>query len=223
MRETASAENIPGGYPTVYPALKTLEESGRIRRGMFVAGLGAAQFAMPAAIDMLRSLRADPERPEVVHLAASDPANPYGNILPWPRTADDGSEAASPHSMARAAGASVILVNGQLTAFLRRRNTSIRVLLPENDPERTRVAREVAGKLADIARRWQSRRGGLLISNINEQPAQRHLLGSFLETAGFVDTANGYQMRRLSPSATLESAHDPEDDSRADDDLTESA
>ena len=73
-----------GGYPAIYPALKTMEESGWIRRGMFVAGLGAAQFAMTAAVDMLRSLRQpDPIAPEAVHLAASDPANPYGRLLPW--------------------------------------------------------------------------------------------------------------------------------------------
>src|SRR5262249_11309695 len=59
-RETAIAENIPGGYNTIYPALRTMEESGVIRRGMFVAGLGAAQFAMPSAVDMLRSLRSEP-------------------------------------------------------------------------------------------------------------------------------------------------------------------
>src|SRR6202011_6050587 len=63
MRETAIAENIPGGYNTIYPALKTMEDSGWVRRGMFVAGTGAAQFAMPAAVDMLRSLRVDPATP----------------------------------------------------------------------------------------------------------------------------------------------------------------
>ena len=63
-----------------------MEENGWIRRGMFVAGMGAAQFAMTAAVDMLRSLRAEPERPEALHLAASDPANPYGSLLPWPAT-----------------------------------------------------------------------------------------------------------------------------------------
>ncbi|HXS93564.1 MAG TPA: DEAD/DEAH box helicase, partial [Candidatus Limnocylindrales bacterium] len=105
MRETAVAENIPGGYPAVYPALKTMEESGWVRRGMFVAGMGAAQFATAAAVDMLRSLRRPGERAEAVHLAASDPANPYGALLPW-------SEESSDHAMARAAGANVILVNG---------------------------------------------------------------------------------------------------------------
>ncbi|MEO8371718.1 MAG: DEAD/DEAH box helicase, partial [Candidatus Solibacter sp.] len=123
MRETALAENIQGGYPVLYPALKTMEENGWIRRGMFVAGLGAAQFAQTAAIDMLRSLRTEPDRPEALHLAASDPANPYGNLLAWP---------GENHGMSRAAGASVVLINGQLSAFLRRRNPSIRVILPED-------------------------------------------------------------------------------------------
>src|ERR1700744_4666182 len=85
MRETAIAENIPRGYNTIYPALKTLEESGIIRRGMFVAGMGAAQFAATSAVDMLRSLRMEPPKPETIFLAASDPANPYGTLLPWPR------------------------------------------------------------------------------------------------------------------------------------------
>jgi ATP-dependent helicase Lhr and Lhr-like helicase len=52
---------------------------------MFVAGLGAAQFAMPSAVDMLRSLRTEPQTPEAIFLAATDPANPYGTLLHWPR------------------------------------------------------------------------------------------------------------------------------------------
>ena len=94
-RETAIAENIPGGYNTIYPALRTMEESGLIRRGMFVAGLGAAQFAMPSAVDMLRSLRHDPVEPESMVLAASDTANPYGSLLPWTRVADEDTESRS--------------------------------------------------------------------------------------------------------------------------------
>src|SRR5207248_485606 len=48
-REAAMAENLPGGFSTIYPVLKEMEESGRVRRGLFIAGLGATQFAMPAA------------------------------------------------------------------------------------------------------------------------------------------------------------------------------
>ena len=56
-RETARSEGIEGGFAGVYPLLRVLEERGEIRRGYFVAGLGAAQFAAPGAVDRIRSLR----------------------------------------------------------------------------------------------------------------------------------------------------------------------
>jgi ATP-dependent helicase Lhr and Lhr-like helicase len=199
MRETAIAENIPGGYNTIYPALKTMEDSGWVRRGMFVAGLGAAQFAMPAAVDMLRSLRIDPASPEALHLAAADPANPYGTLIPWPKIAGQSDEAATRHAMARTSGASVILINGQLAAFLRRRNPSVRVFLPEAEPELTPFARELAAKLAQLAVRRLNLRQGLLIGEINDAPAREHFLAAVLQEAGFVNTVLGYQMRRTKP------------------------
>ena len=201
MRETALAENIPGGYPVIYPALKTMEENGSLRRGMFVAGMGAAQFAHPSAIDMLRSLRTEPERPEALHLAACDPANPYGSLLPWP---------GANHAMARAAGASVVLINGQLAAFLRRRNPAIRVLLPENEPERTRFARQLAKSLAEVAIRRQTRRSGLLIGEIDDAPARDHFLARFLEEAGFVPSPLGFQMRHIQEPRDIQEPAAPE-------------
>jgi ATP-dependent Lhr-like helicase len=227
MRETAIAENIPRGYNTIYPALKTLEESGIIRRGMFVAGMGAAQFAATSAVDMLRSLRMEPPKPETIFLAASDPANPYGTLLPWPRgenelgeptgveatTYPDDSQqkpasksyaksqdtSARPHTMSRTKGAGIILINGVLAAFLRRRNPAVQVFLPENEPERTQFARELAKKLAELAIRRQGRRSGLLIADINAAPAREHFLARFLEESGFAPSAFGYQMRRITP------------------------
>ncbi|HWR16602.1 MAG TPA: DEAD/DEAH box helicase [Terriglobales bacterium] len=208
MRETAVAENIPGGYATVYPALRTMEESGWIRRGMFIAAMGAAQFAQTAAIDMLRSLRTIPETPEAVHLAASDPANVYGSFLPWPKLSEDES-----HGMARASGASVVLIDGILAAFLRRRNPSIRVFLPEDEPDRSQYARALARQLAEVAVRRQSRKQGLLIGEINNAPAREHFLARFLEESGFVDTALGFQMRRTNIIEKLkdDAAEDEED------------
>jgi len=220
MRETAVAENIPRGYNTIYPALKTMEESGWVRRGMFVAGMGAAQFAATSAVDMLRSLRSEPVVPETVYLAASDPANPYGTFLPWPRSENEEGETA-PHNMSRTSGAGVILVNGALAAFLRRRNPAIRVFLPENEPERSQVAQEVAKKLAELALKWQGRQTGLLISEINDQPAREYFLGRFLEAAGFVNTVMGLQMRRITPmvpNRDTENDLDP-----ADNDISERA
>jgi ATP-dependent Lhr-like helicase len=209
MRETALAENVPGGYPVIYPALRKMEESGWIRRGMFVAGMGAAQFATTGAVDMLRTLRADPERPETLHVAATDPANPYGALLGWPR--DEGE----PHAMSRTSGASVIVVNGRLAAFLRRKSPAIRVFLAENEPERSMVARETARKLAEVAIRRQGRRSGLLIGEIDGAPAREHFLAGFLEEAGFVPTANGYQMRRVAPVLEMDNGPEGDEDERA--------
>ena len=211
MRETAIAENIPRGYQAIYPALKTMEDSGWIRRGMFVAGLGAAQFAMPAAVDLLRSLRAEPQSPEAVFLAATDPANPYGTVLAWPRTEATG-EGIGAHGMSRTSGAGVILVNGMLAAFLRRRNSAMRVFLPEEEPDRSQVARELARKLADLAIRRQGRRSGLLIGEINEAAAREHFLARFLEEAGFVNTVLGFQMRRVVHIAAAASVDDEDEE-----------
>ncbi len=211
-RETAIVENIASGYAAVYPALRTMEENGWIRRGLFVSGLGAAQFAMPAAVDLLRSLRDESAKPDCVHLAASDPANPYGGLLPWRAgSVEPEEEPAKPHSMARASGASVILVNGRLAAFFRLRNPSFRVFLPEDEPERTHVARELAKKLAEVAIARQSRRHGLLIGEINDLPAREHFMARPLKDGGFVDTAAGFQMRRvITPAPTVPPEADEE-------------
>jgi ATP-dependent Lhr-like helicase len=98
--------------------------------------------------------------------------------------------------MARASGASVVLVNGDLAAFLRRRNPSLRVFLPEDEPDHTQYARALARRLAEVAVRRQSRKQGLLIGEINGKPAREHFLARFLEESGFMDSALGFQMRR---------------------------
>ena len=56
-REAVLAEGVVGGYAAVYGVLKVLEERGQVRRGYFVSGLGAAQFAVPGAVDRLRQAR----------------------------------------------------------------------------------------------------------------------------------------------------------------------
>ncbi len=82
-REMALAEGIPGGFSTLYPELGNLEVLGTARRGYFIEGLGGAQFALAGAVERLRSQPLDDEALTV--LAATDPANPYGAALPWPK------------------------------------------------------------------------------------------------------------------------------------------
>jgi ATP-dependent Lhr-like helicase len=103
-REAVLAEGTAGGFAAVYGVLKVLEERGQARRGYFVSGLGAAQFALPGAVDRLRDVReAGPEAEPSVALAATDPAQPYGAALAWPE---------SPGRPARSAGALVVLAAG---------------------------------------------------------------------------------------------------------------
>jgi ATP-dependent helicase Lhr and Lhr-like helicase len=93
-REAVMAEGLVGGFSAVYGVLKVLEERGQVRRGYFVDGLGAAQFAVPGAVDRLRAVRDTPDRvispddvPDPIVLASTDPAQPYGAALAWPDTA----------------------------------------------------------------------------------------------------------------------------------------
>ena len=107
---------------------------------------------------------------------------------------------------------------------MRRRNPAIRVFLPESEPERSLVARELAKKLAQIAIRRQSRNSGLLLGTINEQPAREHFMARFLEDAGFVNTVLGFQMRRVHSIGTPVIAGDGEEDAEEDErEISESA
>jgi ATP-dependent Lhr-like helicase len=194
-REAVVTENIPGGFGIVYPVLKGMEETGRIRRGYFVAGLGATQFALPGALDLLRSLRdsgsAASDEVELVVLAATDPANPYGATLKWPATADAG------RGPTRSVGATVILVNGALGAYLARGDRLLIAFLPEAEPDRSRVGRAISRALIERARSGVDAPRGMLIEEIDGGPPATHPLSPFLIEAGFLAGALGYQARLL--------------------------
>jgi ATP-dependent Lhr-like helicase len=197
FRETAHAENLPGGFSAIYDVMKALEESGKIRRGYFAADLGATQFAMPAAVDLLRSLRVqqDPEKVEMLQLAATDPANPYGALLRWPAAPDAGS------SLTRSVGARVILCDGALVAYLRRGNPNLQVFLPEEEPQRSQVARKLAEFLVTRVHDDEdaSGRGGMLIASVNGVVVAEHPMARFLLDAGFAAGAMGFNVRRGLP------------------------
>ena len=206
-RETVAQENIPGGFSAIYDVLKAMEESGRIRRGYFVAGLGATQFALPSAVDLLRSLRGNSQqvKTEILSLAATDPANPYGDVLPWPTVKIDCDDEGGMRSLTRSVGATVILRNGDFIGYLRRNNPNILVFLPPHEPEQSNAARDLAAFLLNMAQdemrqEGEARhRGGMLISTINGQPAHLHPLSRFLQDAGFQAAPLGLNVRRILP------------------------
>jgi ATP-dependent helicase Lhr and Lhr-like helicase len=125
-RETVLAEGVPGGFSTLYAELGNLELLGTARRGYFVEGLGGAQFALPGAVERLRSL---PEADGSLQLlAATDPANAYGASLPWPK-------APSGRRPARAPGAHVLLRDGEAVLYLDRGGRGILRLVEFDEAE----------------------------------------------------------------------------------------
>ncbi|WP_286901423.1 DEAD/DEAH box helicase [Thermocrispum sp.] len=179
-RAAVAAEGIPGGFSGLYPVLAQLEETGRARRGYFVEGLGGAQFALPGAIGRLRA--ADGGDQSVVQvLAATDPANPYGATLEWPSV--------SMGRLARVAGASVVLVDGRLVAYVEGGGRALRRLDPSPD-----LDGKVAAALAGLARRTRR----FVVATVDGEPVHRSGFAAVLGEHGFVPTARGM---RWSPRA----------------------
>ena len=136
---------VPGGFGLMYKVLARLEEGGKCRRGYFVEHLGAAQFAVSATVDRLRTFSEDaalnPRPPQALALAATDPANPYGAALSWPPL-DSG------HRPGRKAGALVVMVDGALVLYVERGG---RTLLCFSDDE-TSVALAAAALVQVVKR-----------------------------------------------------------------------
>jgi ATP-dependent Lhr-like helicase len=132
-RETVLAEGIPGGFAALYGELSNLETLGTARRGYFVEGLGGAQFALPAAIERLRTMRTDEPAGAQV-LAATDPANPFGATLPWPKR-DEGRRPS------RVPGAYVVTIDADPVLYVERGGKGL-VPLGDAGDERLRPALE---------------------------------------------------------------------------------
>ena len=205
-RGAVMAEHAPGGFAAVYSVLKAFEEAGRVRRGYFVEGLGAAQFAAPGAVDRMRAIAAvrpveeEPmwttpvpggwdtsrqrkrrDEARAVVLAATDPANPYGAALPWPPS--DGG-----HRPGRKAGALVVLVDGALVLYVERGG---RTLLSFRDDD-TCIGPAVDA-LALAVR--DGALGRLTVEKADGEPALTSALGLALEAAGFRPTPRGLRLR----------------------------
>ena len=188
-RDGVRAEGIPGGYGAVYGELKALETVGACRRGYFVEGLGGAQFALPGAVERLRELReVDDDEPLV--LAAADPAQPYGGVLPWPRRAAARA--------ARVAGAHVVLLGGEAALYVERGGRS---LLPLRDPDSEWLSPALAA-LVEWVRADRGRR--LSVERFDGLPVVETEAMALLVEAGFLA---GPAASRAASLALLASRH----------------
>ena len=207
-RGAVVAERAPGGFSAVYGVLKAFEEAGRVRRGYFVEGLGAAQFAAPGAVDRMRALAAvrpvedDPlwtppvpggwdtggqrkrrDDARAVVVAATDPANPYGAALPWP-VRDD----ATGHKPARKAGALAVLVDGACVLYVERGGKTL-LSFTEEPGRLTPAVDALALAVRDGAL------GKLTVEKADGEAALTSTLGLALENAGFRPTPRGLRLR----------------------------
>jgi ATP-dependent Lhr-like helicase len=200
-REAVHAEDLGGGFSTVYEVLKAMEERGRVRRGYFVAGLGATQFALPGADERLRALRQAPDEAGTLLLAATDPANPYGAALPWPEPGNRRSEgrgergegSAAVTRPQRAAGAQVVLHQGALVGWIPRTERNLLAFLPEAEPDRSRAAEAIARALARLVETGPRR--AVLVARVNGEPVAASCLSRCLMDAGFAPGSHGYLKR----------------------------
>lgn len=187
-RGAVQAEGVLGGFALAYKVLSGFEEGGRARRGYFVEGLGAAQFAAGPTVDRLRAFTRDPDaRPalDAVALAATDPANPYGAALPWPEFSET-SEGAK-HRPGRKAGALVVLVDGELALYLERGGKTLLTASP--DPA---VLAAAASALVTTLR--GGRLGRVTVERADGAYAIGTPVGEALEEAGFERMPRGLRL-----------------------------
>ncbi|MFS0895499.1 DEAD/DEAH box helicase [Microbacterium sp. 179-I 3D3 NHS] len=184
-RGAVQAEGVPGGFAQAYRVLAGFEEAGHCRRGYVIERLGAAQFAASNTVDRLRTYAAlaDPPPRTAVTLAATDPANPYGAALPWPKR-DDVS-----HRPGRKAGGLVVLVDGALVLYLERGGRTVLSFSDDGD-----VLRAAAGDLAATAR--ARRLDTLTVEKIDGEGVYGTELAGALQESGFVATPRGYTLRK---------------------------
>ncbi|WP_406692193.1 ATP-dependent helicase [Saccharopolyspora sp. ID03-671] len=183
-RGALDVERVTGGFSAVYKVLRAMEESGRCRRGYVIEGLGAAQFAVPGAIDRLRALAGDDETGgDAVVLAAADPAQPYGGALDWPAAMGE-----TRHRPGRKAGALVVLVGGEAVFYVERGGKS---LLSFTEDES--ALRAAAAGLARVVREgWLDQ---LSVERADGEGAWGSKLAEVLTEVGFRATPKGLRLR----------------------------
>ncbi len=192
-RGAVMSEGIRGGFSLAYRVLSGFEQTGRARRGYFVEGLGAAQFATGATVDRLRSFAHEPDsgrEPVAITLAATDPANPYGAALAWPAApAIDGShdDGRRGHRPGRKARALVVLVDGSPALYVERGG---KTMLTFGADERAMTA--AAHSLAAVIRRSGGR---LRVERVDGEFVIGSRLGEALIDAGFTLTPQGLRLR----------------------------
>ena len=184
-RGALDVERVSGGFSAVYKVLRAMEEAGRCRRGYIVEGLGAAQFAVPGAVDRLRAFSRsdDGSSSDTVVLAATDPAQPYGAALPWPEAVGS-----TRHRPGRKAGALVVLVRGEPVLYVERGGRSL-LSFTEQEEDLRKAAKAL---VEAVEKGWLEK---LVVQRADGEGARGSRLAEVLTEAGFRVTPQGLRIR----------------------------
>ena len=204
-RDIALAAGVPGGLSMLYPVLKAMEEAGDLARGMFVEGMGPAQFAQRETVEALRAFAqpADASAPaSLVALPADDPACLFGAGIPWPDVAwDAAGEAPAADSALVAArpsrreGALVVVADGAPVLWAAPRLKSLLAFSADEKLLEAAVAALVASVRAALKREGApAARRKIVVEHFNGRDVLATPAASWLQGAGLVRLPDGFRL-----------------------------
>ncbi len=204
-RDIALAAGVPGGLSTLYPVLRAMEEAGDLARGMFVEGMGPAQFAQRETVEALRASAqpADASAPaSLVALPADDPACLFGAGIPWPDVAwDAAGEAPAVDSAlvaarpARREGALVVIADGSPVLWAAPRLKSLLAFSADEKLLEAAVAVLVASVRAALKREGApAARRKIVVEHFNGRDVLATPAASWLQGAGLVRLPDGFRL-----------------------------
>jgi ATP-dependent Lhr-like helicase len=179
-REMWRRERPVVSWRAIYHELKRLEFRGDVRRGYFVTGLSGAQFALPEAVEMLRST----DTPgSVVIMTVSDPANVY--TLPMPQ-----DPARDPFVRPRSRSALLITLDGVVVMIAERRGERIVIRPDTADEVVARATQALVGHLEVQMSR------DIMVETIDGQPASGSPYADAFKAVGFRRGTTGLRYYR---------------------------
>ncbi|RDB63849.1 ATP-dependent helicase [Gordonibacter sp. 28C] len=208
-RDVAVLAGVPGGLGALMPVLRSLEDAGDVLRGVFVKGLGPAQFAARETVDLLRAYAGDgeegasggrlPQRgPETVVLAADDPASLFGAGVPWPPLAvADASEGDEERASrpSRRPGSLVVVRGGRLALYATAGLRSVLSFTQDDESLRDAVVALVAHMARTIRREGaEGARKKLVVEAFNGLPVLSTPFADVLQEAGLVRLPDGMRL-----------------------------
>lgn len=204
-RDIALAAGVPGGLSMLYPVLRAMEEAGDLARGMFVEGMGPAQFAQRETVEALRAFAqpADASAPaSLVALPADDPACLFGAGIPWPDVAwDAAGEAPAADSALVAArpsrreGALVVVADGAPVLWAAPRLKSLLAFSADEKLLEAAVAALVASVRAALKREGApAARRKIVVEHFNGRDVLATPAASWLQGAGLVRLPDGFRL-----------------------------